>query len=117
VLIRWRHNLIAVFGPARGSNCGERNGFDPYFAQGRFARSAKMNESAVGEAVDRALELTPADENVSLRRVLAVNYPCVHPLPENVLDVAAETFEAPQAPSGIRRARAACWQSTQTPSS
>jgi hypothetical protein len=41
----------------------------------------------------------------------------VYPLSANVLDVSAETFEAPQAPPGIRRARAACWQSTQTPSS
>jgi hypothetical protein len=40
-----------------------------------------------------------------------------HSLSANVSDVSAETFEALETPSRIRRARAACWQSTQTPSS
>jgi len=46
----------------------------PGFEQALGARLLKINEMAVGEAMDRALELTPADENVSLRRAIAVNY-------------------------------------------
>src|SRR6202011_1665715 len=44
------------------------------FEQALGAQVLKINESVVGEAMDRALELTPADENVQLRRALAVNY-------------------------------------------
>jgi hypothetical protein len=44
------------------------------FEQALGAQVLKINASAVGEVMNRALELTPADENVSLRRALAVNY-------------------------------------------
>ncbi len=44
------------------------------FEQALGAQVLKINEIAVGKAMDRALELTPGDENVSLRRALAVNY-------------------------------------------
>lgn len=44
------------------------------FVQALGAQVLKINEIAVSDAMDRALKLTPADENVSLRRALAVNY-------------------------------------------
>jgi hypothetical protein len=46
----------------------------PGFEQALGAQVLKINEITVGEAMERALELTPADENLSLRRALAVNY-------------------------------------------
>lgn len=46
----------------------------PGFEQALGAQVLKINEITVGEAMDRVLQLTPADENVSLRRALAVNY-------------------------------------------
>jgi hypothetical protein len=46
----------------------------PGFEQALGAQVLKINEITVGDAMDRALQLTPADENASLRRALAVNY-------------------------------------------
>jgi hypothetical protein len=46
----------------------------PGFEQALGAQVLKINGMAVGEAMERALELTPSDENVSLRRALAVSY-------------------------------------------
>jgi hypothetical protein len=46
----------------------------PGFEQALGAHVVRINGMAVGEAMERALELTPSDENVSLRRALAVNY-------------------------------------------
>jgi hypothetical protein len=46
----------------------------PGFEQALGARVLKINEITAAEAMDRALQLTPADENVSLRHALAVNY-------------------------------------------
>lgn len=44
------------------------------FEQALGANVVKINEMAVSDTMNRALELTPADENVSLRRALAVSY-------------------------------------------
>ncbi len=46
----------------------------PGFEQTLGTQILKINQMAVSEVMDRALELTPADENASLRRALAVNY-------------------------------------------
>ena len=46
----------------------------PAFEQALGTHILKIDQTAVGEAMDLALELTPADENASLRRALAVNY-------------------------------------------
>lgn len=46
----------------------------PGFEQALGTHILKIDQTAVGEAMDLALELTPADENASLRRALAVNY-------------------------------------------
>jgi hypothetical protein len=46
----------------------------PGFEKTLGTQILKINETSVREVMDRALELTPADENDSLRRALAVNY-------------------------------------------
>jgi hypothetical protein len=46
----------------------------PGFEQALGTRVLDINEAPIGEIMNRTLELTPADENSSLRRALAVNY-------------------------------------------
>jgi hypothetical protein len=92
------------------------------------ARSVETVKETARERRERVENIRRDPDALSMVGYLSVvGYqfaPVAHPVPATVSDVSAETWEVLEAleapgtpPSRIRRARAACWQSTQTPSS